>query len=169
MHYWKPLSGAMLIYCHVPIIFFYELCIKHQRCFKEMRLKRRLPVAAKSAQGPVLLTVIHRNSNSIELMFRFTLISILKKWSLQSIVHGTTTVLSWHVQKMLRSEARNGITGRQSFHRIWIASKTRKWSGPQASIFTIMCMVIVGIVYSVPLSWRFHKVFVSTHNVLYYN
>ena len=31
--------------------------------------------------------------------FRFTLISILIQWSLQHFVHGTTAVLSWHVQK----------------------------------------------------------------------
>ena len=30
--------------------------------------------------------------------FRFTLISILIQWSLQNFVHGTTAVLSWHVQ-----------------------------------------------------------------------
>ena len=33
--------------------------------------------------------------------FRFTLISILIKWSLQNFVHGTTAVLSWHVQKFV--------------------------------------------------------------------
>ena len=33
--------------------------------------------------------------------FRFTLISILIQWSLQNFVHGTTAVLSWHVQKFV--------------------------------------------------------------------
>ena len=33
--------------------------------------------------------------------FRFTLISILIQWSLQNFVHGTTAVLSWHVQKIV--------------------------------------------------------------------
>ena len=33
--------------------------------------------------------------------FRFTLISILIQWSLQKFVHGTTAVLSWHVQKFV--------------------------------------------------------------------
>ena len=32
---------------------------------------------------------------------RFTLISILIQWSLQNFVHGTTAVLSWHVQKFV--------------------------------------------------------------------
>ena len=34
----------------------------------------------------------------IRWIFRFTLISILIQWSLQNFVHGTTAVLSWHVQ-----------------------------------------------------------------------
>ena len=33
--------------------------------------------------------------------FRFTLISILIQWSLQNFVHGTTAMLSWHVQKFV--------------------------------------------------------------------
>ena len=33
--------------------------------------------------------------------FRVTLSSILIQWSLQNFVHGTTAVLSWHVQKFL--------------------------------------------------------------------
>ena len=33
--------------------------------------------------------------------FRFTLTSILIQWSLQTFVHGTTAVLSWHVQKFV--------------------------------------------------------------------
>ena len=33
--------------------------------------------------------------------FRFTLISILMQWSLQNFVHGTTAVLSWHVQEFV--------------------------------------------------------------------
>ena len=33
--------------------------------------------------------------------FRFTLISILIQWSLQNVVHGTTVVLSWHVQNFV--------------------------------------------------------------------
>ena len=33
--------------------------------------------------------------------FHFTLISILIPWSLQNFVHGTTAVLSWHVQKFV--------------------------------------------------------------------
>ena len=33
--------------------------------------------------------------------FRFTLISSLIKWSLQNVEHGTTAVLSWHVQKFV--------------------------------------------------------------------
>ena len=33
--------------------------------------------------------------------FRYTLISILIQWSLQYFVHGTTAVLSWHVQKFV--------------------------------------------------------------------
>ena len=33
--------------------------------------------------------------------YRFTLTSILIQWSLQKFVHGTTAVLSWHVQKIV--------------------------------------------------------------------
>ena len=33
--------------------------------------------------------------------FRFTLTSIMIQWSLQNFVHGTTAVLSWHVQKFV--------------------------------------------------------------------
>ena len=33
--------------------------------------------------------------------FRFTLTSTLILWSLQNFVHGTTAVLSWHVQKFV--------------------------------------------------------------------
>ena len=33
--------------------------------------------------------------------FRFTLISSLIKWSLQNFEHGTTAVLSWHVQNFV--------------------------------------------------------------------
>ena len=33
--------------------------------------------------------------------FRFTLTSTLIPWSLQNFVHGTTAVLSWHVQKIV--------------------------------------------------------------------
>ena len=33
--------------------------------------------------------------------FRFALTSILIQWSLQNFVHGTTAVLSWHVQKFV--------------------------------------------------------------------
>ena len=33
--------------------------------------------------------------------FRFTLTSILIQWSLQNFAHGTTAVLSWHVQKFV--------------------------------------------------------------------
>ena len=33
--------------------------------------------------------------------FRFTITSILLQWSLQNFVHGTTAVLSWHVQKIV--------------------------------------------------------------------
>ena len=33
--------------------------------------------------------------------FRFSVISILIQWSLQNFVHGTTAVLSWHVQKFV--------------------------------------------------------------------
>ena len=33
--------------------------------------------------------------------FRFTLTSTLIPWSLQNFVHGTTAVLSWHVQKVV--------------------------------------------------------------------
>ena len=33
--------------------------------------------------------------------FRFTLSSIIIRWSLQNFVHGTTAVLSWHVQKFV--------------------------------------------------------------------
>ena len=35
----------------------------------------------------------------IRLKFRFTITSILIQWSLQNFVHGTTALLSWHVQK----------------------------------------------------------------------
>ena len=45
------------------------------------------------------------NGFSIEIQirwkFRFTLISIQIEWSLQNFVHGTTAVLSWHVQKFV--------------------------------------------------------------------
>ena len=71
--------------------------------------------------GPCLLTVIagatiliacvvksgprFTNGFSIAIQirwkFRFTLISILIQWSLQNFVHGTTAVLSWHVQKFV--------------------------------------------------------------------
>ena len=37
----------------------------------------------------------------IRWQFRFTLTSILTKISLHNFVHGTTTVLSWHVQKIV--------------------------------------------------------------------
>ena len=37
----------------------------------------------------------------IRWQFRFTLTSILIQWSLQNCVHGTTAVLSWHVQKFV--------------------------------------------------------------------
>ena len=33
--------------------------------------------------------------------FRFTPTSIMIQWSLQNFVHGTTAVLSWHVQKFV--------------------------------------------------------------------
>ena len=45
--------------------------------------------------------------------FRFTLTSILIQWSLQNFVHGTTAVLSWHVQ---------------TFVAIW-SSATELWQG----------------------------------------
>ena len=45
------------------------------------------------------------NSFSIAIQIRwkcrFTLISILIQWSLRNFVHGTTAVLSWHVQKFV--------------------------------------------------------------------
>ena len=37
----------------------------------------------------------------IQWKVRFTLISISIQWSLQTFVHGTTAVLSWHVQKFV--------------------------------------------------------------------
>ena len=40
-------------------------------------------------------------SIQIRWKFRFILTSILIKWSLQNFVHGTTAVLSWHVQKFV--------------------------------------------------------------------
>ena len=48
--------------------------------------------------GPISLTAFPSRWK-----FRFTLISILIQWSLQNFVHGTTAVLSWHVQNLLRS------------------------------------------------------------------
>ena len=56
--------------------------------------------------------------------FRFALTSILIQLSLQNCVHGTTAVLSWHVQKVVAILwTSNGIMARISFHRIWIAGK----------------------------------------------
>ena len=56
--------------------------------------------------------------------FRFTKTSILIQWSLRNFVHGTTAVLSWHVQKICCDlMANNGVMARRSFHQIWIAGK----------------------------------------------
>ena len=45
-------------------------------------------------------------SIAIEIRWKFllTLISILTQWSLQFFVHGKPAVLSWHVQKFVRSD-----------------------------------------------------------------
>ena len=48
LYLWQCWFIVMSLY-----IFFRELCIKHQRCFKEMRLKYSLPVTTKSVQGLV--------------------------------------------------------------------------------------------------------------------
>ena len=57
--------------------------------------------------------------------FCFTLTLILIQWLLNNFVHGTTAVLSWHVQKNFAiwwtpMELQQG----EIFHRIWIAGKT---------------------------------------------
>ena len=83
----------------------------------------------KIIQGPVYPGPRFTNSFSIAIRiwwkFRFPFISILIQWSLQKFVHGTTSVLSWHVQKICCDlMASNGIPARRIFHRIWIASKT---------------------------------------------
>ena len=48
--------------------------------------------------GPVSLTVF---PSQFKFDGNFSLISILIQWSLQNFVHGTTAVLSWHVQKFV--------------------------------------------------------------------
>ena len=40
-------------------------------------------------------------SIAFQIRWRFTVISSLIEWSLQNFVHGTTAVLSWHVQKIV--------------------------------------------------------------------
>ena len=47
--------------------------------------------------------------------FRFALTSILMQWSLQIFVHGTTAVLSWHVQNLLQSNGQQQSYGKAKF------------------------------------------------------
>ena len=63
--------------------------------------------------------------------FRFTLISILIQWSLQNFVHGTTAVLSWHVQKFVAiwwptTELQQGEVSIE----FKLRAKNRYWNGP---------------------------------------
>ena len=68
-------------------------------CYACPNLSRAMEVkgAPDSVPGPHFT-----NGFSIAIQIRwnlrFTLISILMQWSLQNLVHGTTAVLSWHVQ-----------------------------------------------------------------------
>ena len=54
-------------------------------------------------QKPVLSLTL----DLIQWKFRFTLTSILIQWLLQNFVNGTTAVLSWHVQNLLRSDGQH--------------------------------------------------------------
>ena len=47
--------------------------------------------------------------------FCFTLTSILIQWSPQNFVDGTTSVLSWHVQNLLRSDDQQQIYSKAKF------------------------------------------------------
>ena len=47
--------------------------------------------------------------------FRFTLISIQIQWLLQNFVHGTTAVLSLHVQKLLRPDGQQRNSSKAKF------------------------------------------------------
>ena len=81
---------------------------------------RMLQVAGRSGRGPgPRSTNVFSIVIQIRWKIRFTLTSILKQWSLQTFVHGTTAVLSWHVQKNCDLVASNGITARRS----WIVGK----------------------------------------------
>ena len=80
--------------------------------------------------GPVSLTVFP-SQFKIRWQFRFTRISILIQWSPQNVVHGTTTVPSWHVQKFVAiwwpvTELQQGEISMEFELRV----KNRKWNGP---------------------------------------
>ena len=72
-----------------------------KRVFHTLVLTETVPFEFDNPSlGPVSLTVFP-SQFKFDGNFRFTLTSILIQWSLQNLVHGTTTVLSWHVQKFV--------------------------------------------------------------------
>ena len=82
--------------------------------------------------GPVSLTVFSI-AIQIRWIFRFTLTSILMQWSLQNVVHGTTAVLSWHVQKIVAIwwPATELWQGEVSLE-FELRAKNGSWNGPLA-------------------------------------
>ena len=86
--------------------------------------------------------------------FHFTLTSILIQWSLQNFVHGTTSVLSWHVQKFVGIwwPAKKLQQGEFSVE-FELQTKNLQWNRPQVSS-TVCDIVVIPVVTYCNISSR---------------
>ena len=82
----------------------FSLC-PASRCITNKQFRRQWEFSKLSTLNTLRPGPRFTNGFSIAIQirwkFRITLILILIQWSLQNFVHGTTAVLSWHVQKFV--------------------------------------------------------------------
>ena len=80
--------------------------------------------------GPFHERFFHRDWNSMEISFRSHLSVV--KWSLRNVAHGTTAVLSWHVQNFWNVTIHHhGVTLEPIFIYFEIRLENCSWNGPQ--------------------------------------
>ena len=101
--------------------------------------------------------------------FRFSLTSALILWSLQNFVHGTTAVLSWHVQNLLRSDGQQRSDDKAKFPSYLNCGQkplVKRAYGPISLISFHLCVKFRFTIIRIPKEWLAQHLDLNTTTVL---